>query len=117
MNFIVDAQLPKSLADFLNWKGHDCIHTIELPDKNRTRDYQINKIAVDQNRVVITKDNDFLDSYILKSLPPKLILVTTGNIPNNSLIKLFSDNLTLIVEMLNRSNLIEIGKTEIVEQK
>jgi predicted nuclease of predicted toxin-antitoxin system len=44
MNFIVDAQLPKSLADFLNWKGHDCIHTIELPDKNRTRDYQINKI-------------------------------------------------------------------------
>lgn len=96
---------------------HDCIHTIELPDKNRSRDYQINKIAVDQNRVVITKDNDFLDSYILKALPPKLIIVTTGNITNNALVKIFNDNLTLIVDMLSRSNLIEIGKTEIVEQK
>ena len=38
MRFLIDAQLPKSLADFLSQKGHESIHTLELPDKNRTTD-------------------------------------------------------------------------------
>jgi predicted nuclease of predicted toxin-antitoxin system len=30
MNFIVDVQLPKSLSDYLNFKGQDSIHTLDL---------------------------------------------------------------------------------------
>ena len=34
MKFIVDAQLPKSLARFLSERGFDAIHTLDLPRKN-----------------------------------------------------------------------------------
>lgn len=116
MKFIVDAQLPKSLSDFLKKQGFDSIHTLEFPDKNRTKDNQIIRRAVSEIRVVISKDSDFLDSFMLKGLPPKLVMVKTGNIPNKQLIQIFYDNMEIIVQMLSRSNLIEISQTDIAEQ-
>lgn len=59
MKFIIDAQLPKALAVFLNYKGLDAIHTLELPAKNQTKDNQITDFAISENRIVITKDQDF----------------------------------------------------------
>ncbi|HYX06297.1 MAG TPA: DUF5615 family PIN-like protein [Bacteroidales bacterium] len=117
MKFIVDAQLPKSLSDFLKEKGFDSIHTLELPDKNRTGDKIINEISKEQERIVISKDLDFLESYLVKSEPERLVLVKTGNIPNKYLLEIFSKNLNLIVEMLKRSKLVEISKTDIAEHE
>lgn len=108
--------MPKSLSDFLNLKGYDSIHTLELPDKNRTKDNQIIEIARKEDRIVISKDNDFLNSYLIKSEPSKFIMVKTGNIPNKELIKIFNRNLDKIIEMISKSNLIEISKTDIAEQ-
>jgi predicted nuclease of predicted toxin-antitoxin system len=116
VKFIVDAQLPKSLSDFLKSEGLDSVHTLEFPEKNKTKDSQIIFSAITENRVVITKDNDFLDSYLLKSEPRKLVMIKTGNIPNPELIEIFRKNLTNIISMLSRSNLIEINRTEIIEQ-
>jgi predicted nuclease of predicted toxin-antitoxin system len=53
---------------------------------------------------------------MLKGLPPKLVMVKTGNIPNKQLIQIFYDNMEIIVQMLSRSNLIEISQTDIAEQ-
>jgi len=115
VKFIVDAQLPKALSDLLNFRGLDSIHTLELPNKNSTSDKVISEIATSQNRIVITKDNDFLESFLLNSKPDKLIIVRTGNIPNPVLLKIFDENLELIKSMISRSNLIEITRTEIAE--
>ncbi len=41
MKFLIDAQLPARLAEFLNRAGHDALHTIGLPDGNRSTDSQI----------------------------------------------------------------------------
>lgn len=46
MKFLVDAQLPKALARFLGKRGFDVIHTLELPNKNRTGDLDINRISI-----------------------------------------------------------------------
>jgi len=117
MKFIVDAQLPKSLSIFLEDQGFDSIHTLDLPDKNKTKDNKILAFARKESRVIITKDLDFLKSYLLNGDPEKLILVKTGNIVNKHLIKIFKDNLTIILELIGRSNLIEISKTEIAEHR
>ena len=114
MKFIVDAQLPKSLAVLLNTKGHDAIHTLELPDKNYTTDNQITDIALHEQRVVITKDNDFLESFLLYSRPKKLILVKTGNIRNQDLISIFDNHIEAIILSIHQSALIEIYQNEIV---
>jgi predicted nuclease of predicted toxin-antitoxin system len=117
VKFIVDAQLPKSLSEFLNEKGFDSIHTLELLQLNNTSDSAIISIAIEQKRVVITKDKDFLESFLLNSKPEKLIIVRTGNITNQLLIKLFQDNIEYIVSLLLKSNLLEITTTEITEHK
>jgi predicted nuclease of predicted toxin-antitoxin system len=45
VKFLVDAQLPARLADFLNRAGHDALHTIALPAGNRSTDSQIAQLA------------------------------------------------------------------------
>ena len=114
MKFIVDAQLPKSLSDLINTKGQDSIHTLDLPDKNKTQDGFITRLATDEQRIVITKDADFLESYILRKEPPKLLLIKTGNIRNKELISLFDRNIELIVDLFLSHSLIEVTKEEIV---
>lgn len=117
MNFLVDAQLPKSLSNLLNYRGHNAIHTLDLPLNNATPDSEIIKLSSEEQRIVITKDSDFLDSFLVNSLPEKLIIVKTGNIPNIQLLKIFDTNLDLIVSMISRSNLVEINKSDIAEHQ
>ena len=114
MKFIVDAQLPKSLSDLLNRSEHNSVHTLELPEKNRTSDQNISQIANGEDRIVITKDTDFLDSYLVYAIPEKLILVKTGNIKNIELLQLFTENLPTIIKSLSSCNFIEITKDEII---
>jgi len=65
MKFLVDAQLPKHLAECLRWWGHDVLHTMDLPLGNSTPDWRINEISVAEQRVVITKDVGFVNSHLL----------------------------------------------------
>lgn len=85
MKFLVDAQLPRRVAGHLTAAGHDAIHTLDLPDGNRTTDEQINDLANQQQRAVVTKDADFVDSHLIRDRPAKLLLVSTGNITNREL--------------------------------
>ncbi len=59
MKFIVDAQLPKSLARFLCTRGFDAIHTLDLPHRNITDELEINRLSFTEKRIVISKDLDF----------------------------------------------------------
>ena len=114
MKFIVDAQLPYQTAQFIRRKGFDVLHTNDLPDKERTSDDYIRNIAQQEGRIVITKDSDFVDSFMLKSVPEKLLLITTGNIKNRQLLHLLEQNWDRIFEMFKTCNLIEMNNTSII---
>ncbi len=114
MKFLVDAQLPLRLARLLQGAGYDTIHTRELPQQNATPDSIINSISIQQERVVITKDSDFVDSFLTVQQPYKLLLVTTGNIKNADLEILFTTNLPLIVDLLSQHNYIELSKDFVI---
>jgi predicted nuclease of predicted toxin-antitoxin system len=89
MKFIVDAQLPPLLANWLLEKGFDTLHTNDLPHREETEDYYIRQVADVENRIVITKDTDFYDSHLLQKQPRKLLLISTGNLKNRQLLDLF----------------------------
>ena len=114
MKFIVDAQLPKTLSTLLNNLGADAIHTLDLPEQNRTGDDVIIKIADEEQRIVIMKDNDFLQGYLLQKKPPKLLMVNTGNIDNSSLLHLFKENFLLLTGLLTTNNYVELTRSEII---
>ena len=110
MKFIIDAQLPKSLALFLRERGFDVIHTLELPNKNTTTDSEIKFLSIREERVVISKDADFYDSYTAKQEPYKLIYLTVGNLSNEVLLHLFDKNLAHLITILDRSSVIEMNQ-------
>jgi len=108
VKFLVDAQLPRRLAALLKSLGHDAVHTLDLPAKNHTTDEVLRQLALRESRVLVTKDGEFVDSYLVRGLPPKLLFVTTGNIKNDDLLELFRANLPAIENGLSSHSFVEI---------
>jgi len=117
VKFIVDAQLPRQLSVFLLRKGHDSIHTLELPKQNATDDNIINAIADSESRIVITKDGDFITGHLIIAKPKQLLLVSTGNISNPALLKNFEIHLDKICNFFETHSFIEITKDIIITRK
>ncbi len=113
MKFLVDAQLPRRLARELAVSGHDVTHTLDLPSGNRTPDSQITALAVREGRVVLTKDADFVTTFILHGIPPKLLLISTGNISNDALSHLFAANLASLEAALATHDFVELSTSAI----
>ncbi len=109
MNFLVDAQLPRRMTAWLTAAGCDARHTLDLPDGNRTTDEQINDVADQEQRVVVTKDADFVDSHVLRGRPAKLLLISTGNISNRDLEALMVPLIPDIVREFQTHSFLELG--------
>jgi predicted nuclease of predicted toxin-antitoxin system len=114
MKFLIDAQLPMQIVNLLENLGCDVIHTKNLPLKNATPDSEINKLSILEQRIVITKDKDFLDSFLIKQEPYKLLLITTGNISNKQIEQLFLQNITQIIELFLTYDFLEMTKDSLI---
>jgi predicted nuclease of predicted toxin-antitoxin system len=51
--------------------GFDAMHTLDLPAGNRSTDEQIRRFARSDQRVLISKDADFVDSHLLTAHLPQ----------------------------------------------
>ncbi|MCS6918434.1 MAG: DUF5615 family PIN-like protein [Fimbriimonadales bacterium] len=114
MRFCVDAQLPRRLVQWLQQQGYSAIHTLDLPEANRTPDIDIKQLSQSQQAIVITKDTDFADNLLLHQNVYKLLLITTGNISNDSLLALFQRNLESINQLFQQHTFIELNSEEIL---
>lgn len=114
MKFIVDAQLPKKLSYFLQQKGYDSIHTLDLPNKNASSDLEINNLSLNESRIVISKDSDFFNRYLTKVEPYKLLLISTGNLSTNELINVFEKNIDKIIDEIAHNSVVEITKESLI---
>ncbi|NJN83011.1 MAG: DUF5615 family PIN-like protein [Caldilineaceae bacterium] len=94
----------------MNAAGHNALHTLDLPLKNRTPDVIINQISLAEQRIVVTKDADFRDSHLVKGQPSKLLLVSTGNIHNADLLSLFASNLERIAAAFESHSYVELDR-------
>jgi predicted nuclease of predicted toxin-antitoxin system len=115
IKFFVDTQLPPLLAKFLAEKDFDAIHTTDFPEGHLLQDTEIVKIAISEQRIIITKDSDFLDNYLLKGAPPKILLLKLGNISNRELLEVIDLYLQqLINQFESQSELIMLSKTQLI---
>jgi len=85
-----------------------------LPNRNRTTDEQINELANREQRVLVTKDVDFVDSHLLTGRPAKLLLISTGNISNRDLEALLVPLIPDIAREFVSHAFLEVGRTGIV---
>lgn len=113
MRFLIDAQLPVLLKLVLVEKGFEAFHSSDLPKGNNSSDFEIIDFALENNLVVITKDSDFLDSFLLFSKPKKLILVNTGNIKNRALLDIFRTSILQMIDFLQENDALSLSSSEI----
>ncbi len=113
MKLLIDAQLPRRMAGWFAAAGRDAIHTLDLPQRNRTPDRDLIEIANRDQRVFATKDADFVDTHLLSGQPAKLLLVVTGNISNQELEHLMVPLIPTMVEDFRSHSFLELGRTGI----
>ena len=114
MKFLCDVHIAYKIVNFLKSLGFETIHVNEILQKSQTKDSDICKYADLKDFIVITKDSDFRDSYFIKRTPRKLIKINLGNILNQDLVEIFSNNLSEIQKLNSRTNFIlEIDKNSI----
>ena len=94
--------------------GHEAIHTLDLPARNRSTDAEINAISVREERAVVTKDADFVDSFVLSNVPYKLLVVSTGNIKNADLEALLIAQLPAIVVAPSSYDYLELTRSALI---
>jgi predicted nuclease of predicted toxin-antitoxin system len=90
------------------------VHTLDLPDQNRTTDQQITGISVNDQRIVITKDADFVTSYLLTARRYNLLLLSTGNITNADLEALVVPAIPTIIAAFDQHSYLELSRTTLI---
>jgi len=110
VKYLVDAPLPKRMIAWLRSMGFDAKHTSDLPDGNRSTDAQLLIASETEQRAIVTKDADFVDSHLLAGRPEKM-LVSTGNIGNRDLEQLVQPLLPTIDQEFQTHSFLELGRT------
>lgn len=103
------------LATYLSWKGFDAIHTTHFPEGHLLQDADIVKIAIEENRVIVTKDADFPDSFFLKGAPPRIIHLRLGNLRNRELTAFLETRWSMIQDLLSQdSGMLVLSQEQII---
>jgi predicted nuclease of predicted toxin-antitoxin system len=103
--FIVDAQLPPALARYLNSLGEDAIHVVDV-DMLEAPDGKIWELALSENRVIITKDDDFQIRASVSELSPLIIWVRIGNTSKKALLEIFGKAWSQIKAELDKGEIL-----------
>ena len=114
MKMLFDAHLPRRLARLVADQGVDVRHTLSLADGNASSDELVIAVADLEQRIVVTKDSDFVDSYLLQQKPQRLLLISTGNIHNQALATLLLDYLPNIEQAFSDNTFVELSQQGLV---
>lgn len=110
MKLLFDANISWRLTAKLKVYFEDCIHVDHTSLAIPAKDIEIWNYARDNNFIIVTNDDDFLNLLNMKGSPPKILLLRTGNQSNQYIEEIIKKHLADI-EALNESN--EYGLLEL----
>ncbi|MES2725147.1 MAG: DUF5615 family PIN-like protein [Pseudomonadota bacterium] len=110
MKFLVDAQLPLALAEWLRTAGHSADHVADIGLLSAT-DHEIWAAALERQSVLVTKDRDFAEWVFTRDPAPPILWVRVGNSRNPSLIARLETVWDLVEESLaSGAQVVEVGR-------
>ena len=111
MKFLLDVHISYKIAQYLRSAGFQATHVNEMLDKWNTKDQDICLYADENDMIVITKDADFRNSFLIGNTPAKLIKVNLGNIATTTLLEILSVNMESIQRLnVSGSFLVELDR-------
>jgi predicted nuclease of predicted toxin-antitoxin system len=105
VNFLVDAQLPPALARWIANQGHQAAHVFEL-GFHTANDPVIWERARTGPFVIVSKDEDFVDHWLLSDQPVALVWVRKGNCSNRALLAWLEPLWPDVVKRLEQGELL-----------
>jgi predicted nuclease of predicted toxin-antitoxin system len=106
--FLVDAQLPPALANWLTQQGHTAQHVDNLGLRN-AEDVVIWNWALRSAAIIVTKDEDFAERTARTTSSPVIVWLRIGNSTNRALLEWLEPRWTQVTVLLDAGNrLIEV---------
>ena len=114
MKLLLDANLSYRMKVILNQHFDACFHVDSIGLNVPAKDSEIWSYARENDLIIITNDEDFVDFINVKGFPPKVILLKTGNQS-----RLYITNLLIQRknEILAFSTSPDVGLLEIVSRQ
>ena len=78
MEFLCDVHISIRIAKSIEDLGYKCEHVNRILNNWNTTDDEITNYVDDKSLILITKDQDFRNSFLLHSKPSKLIKIDLG---------------------------------------
>ena len=111
MKILLDANISRKLVNTLKPIFGECAHVDLIGLNVPVVDIEIWNYALENEYIIITKDNDFTDLLELKGFPPKIVLLKTGNNSSKALLELLKKIKPMIEDLeKNEYGLLEIVK-------
>jgi len=116
MKFLCDVHISFKVCKALELAGYRCIHVNNILQGSESSDNSIAKYADKENMILITKDGDFRNSFLLKNLPKFLVKINLGNITNEVLITVLLSNVAKIENAYSNRQpfMLELGSGNFV---
>jgi predicted nuclease of predicted toxin-antitoxin system len=100
VRFLVDNQLPRSLAHWLIDRGHNAEHVLEV-DLAQSKDNAVWLYAQTHGAVLVSKDEDFAE-WVRRGRPgPQVVWIRLGNSPTRVLVAWLAPLFPAVLRLLN----------------
>jgi len=108
MRFLVDAQLPPTLARMLAAKSFEAEHVYDV-QLGEAEDAVIWNYAIKTQATIVTKDEDFIVLASFRPNGPSIVWIRLGNTSKQGLLRWFEPKLPDIISALDKGEkLIEL---------
>lgn len=105
MRFLVDAQLPPSLADWIAQRGFSA-SAVRVLGLRESDDGSIFNFAMEQQWIVVTKDEDFVDRCLRIAGAPQVVWLRIGNCTNPRLFTIVEPLWAEIIKRLENGDML-----------
>lgn len=77
MKYLIDENLSPELVELFEKEGMSAYHVNQIKSykKQRITDDQLRRISLDQPIVIVTRDDDFVKSFVDRKVPDKLVYI------------------------------------------
>ena len=79
MKLLLDANLSWRMVSVLKLHFDDCLHVDSIGLTVPAKDAEIWDFALENELIIVSNDEDFIDFINVKGFPPKVVLLKTGN--------------------------------------
>ncbi|MEM6831926.1 MAG: DUF5615 family PIN-like protein [Bacteroidota bacterium] len=114
ISYLIDENLSPELIEIFKKQGLNAYHVnhIKRHKNQRVKDDQLRRITLNKKVVIVTKDDDFVKSFVSRKVPEKLIFIF-GMDKKKELLERMVFCVPMLRELMEKHDFVEINADEI----